>query len=163
MMISEDFARGFRYELANRAFALRATNGVARRLDDDPRRCFWASYARLEQFNAPRYREAARRWGMDPSPRAWTRFRGAASGAAPKALLNPLLKLAHPMTVDYVAELRRLRTIGPEDGDAFLGYVVDQEVLQVEMMRLAIAGRHNEVVHLVESFLAKNRARRLFR
>ncbi len=161
-MISREFARAFRHEIANRSWALRSTSGIARRLEADPSRAFWAAYVRLEEFNAPRYRRAAQRWGLDPDPGPWTRLRGAVSGAAPRVLIAPFLKYAYPKTVEYVEELRRLRDMGPGDGAAFLDYVVEQEVLQVHMMRLALEGRYAEVVALVEEFLLAHRAQRVF-
>ncbi|MFD5695310.1 hypothetical protein [Streptomyces rubiginosohelvolus] len=161
-MLSGEFTKGFQHELANRAFALRSTEGIAKRLHGDPRHAFWASYVKLERFNAPRYQQAATQWGLDAQPTLWTKARGAASGAAPKLLLTPFLKFAHPKTVEYLEDLRRLRAIGPPDGEAFLDYMVNQEALQVEMMQLALEKRYPEVARRVDEFLLKYRDQQTF-
>ncbi|WP_431823758.1 hypothetical protein [Burkholderia sp. F1] len=157
-MPTDAFIKGFRYELANRAFALRAIARVARRLDGDARLPFWEAYLKLEQFNAPRYRAAARTWGLDAAPGWWTRGKAWAVGSVPKLLLTSLLKFVYSQTVPYLEELRNLRRIGPAEAHAFLDYVVDQEAVQVEMMRLALDGRHAEVTHHLDAFLRKQRA-----
>lgn len=161
-MPSAEFDKGFQHELANRAFALRAMEGIARRLHRDPQLPFWDGYAALERFNLPRYEKAASRWGLEARPGWWTRTRGAAIGATPKPLLGRLLKFAYPKTVAYRDELRRLRGIGPEDGKVFLDYMVDQEDLQVEMMQLALDRRYAEVTPAVDAFFLKYRDREVF-
>ncbi len=156
-MTSEAFRDGLRHELANRAFAAISTRALATRCQGRPDGPFWSAYAELEQFNAPRYRRAARRWGMPVEPDGWTRLRGAAAGATPTFLLGPLLRYVHPKTVAYVEDLRRLRALGPPEGAAFLDYVVAQEEVQVAMMRLALAGRHQDVPALVADHVDRHR------
>ncbi|MFB7103708.1 hypothetical protein [Streptomyces hydrogenans] len=151
-MFSEGFTKGFAYELQNRHFALISMSGVARRLDGDPRSAFWGGYSRLERFNVPRYEQAALRWGMDAKPTAWTKARGTLVGATPEFMLHSLLKFAYPKTVKYLEELRRVRGLGPGDGKAFLDYMVDQEVVQIEMMRLALGGRYSEITPKLDEF-----------
>lgn len=161
-MPSEQFTHGFRHELANRSFALRCTEVIVGHLHGDPRHAFWESYAELERFNAPRYAQAADRWGLNTQPSIWTRLRGATAGAAPKPRLTPLLKFAYPTTVAYLEELHRLRSIGTRDGKAFLDYMVNQEALQVEVLQLALTTRYQEAATRVDEFLAKHRHPPLF-
>ncbi|MFE3455768.1 hypothetical protein ACFXJ8_43370 [Nonomuraea sp. NPDC059194] len=161
-MHSKEFTKAFEYELQNRAFALRAMFGIARRLHGDPQNDFWGGYARLERFNVPRYAEAAQRWGLDPQPQTWTRIRGTVIGATPKFMLRSLLKFAYPKTVEYLEELRRMRGLGPDDGKAFLDYVVDQEVVQIEMMQLALNERYPEITRNLEAFFQKYSDKDLF-
>ncbi|WP_229052491.1 FAD-dependent oxidoreductase [Aeromicrobium sp. Leaf350] len=160
--LSPEFKRGFRHEQANRAWALSTTTGIAKRRTTMPDGVFWASYVRLEQFNAPRYREAALRWGMNPDPRLRTRIRGAISSRAPGFILKPFLTYAQPETLKYARELDRLRLRGPRQGDEFLAYMVEQEQLQVEMMRLALAGRFADAAALVDQFIEARRDHTMF-
>ncbi|WP_432062398.1 hypothetical protein [Streptomyces sp. S1] len=161
-MFSTQFTEGFDYELQNRRFALISMSGIARRLHGDPRISFWGGYSDLERFNVPRYEEAARRWGRSAKPTAWTRVRGALIGATPRFMLRPLLAFAYPKTVKYLEDLRRVRGTGPEDGKAFLDYMVDQEVVQIEMMRLALDDRFSEIAPKLEDFFSKYEDARLF-
>ncbi|MCZ0983451.1 hypothetical protein O1L60_42285 [Streptomyces diastatochromogenes] len=159
---TKEFVKGFDYELQNRQFALISMSGVARRLNGDHRAAFWGGYSRLERFNLPRYEQAALRWGMDAKPTAWTRARGTLIGATPTFMLHSLLKFAYPKTVKYLKELRRVRGMGPEDGKAFLDYMVDQEVFQIEMMQLALDSRFSEITPKLEHFFGKYEGEELF-
>ncbi|MER8041213.1 hypothetical protein ACWEP8_27050 [Streptomyces hydrogenans] len=161
-MLSKEFTKGFDYELQNRQFALISMSGVARRLDGDPRSSFWGGYSRLERFNVPRYEQAALRWGMDAKPTAWTRARGTLIGATPTFMLHSLLEFAYPRTVKYLEDLRRVRGTGPDDGLAFLDYMVDQEVVQIEMMQLALKGRFSEITPRLEEFFGRYEGEELF-
>ncbi|MFF0384179.1 hypothetical protein [Streptomyces sp. NPDC004286] len=161
-MASEEFTKAFDYELQNRAFALLSMSGIARRLKGDPRNAFWDGYVKLEHFNAPRYAEAARRWGFGDQPTQWTKIRGALIGATPKFMLQSLLKFAYPKTVEYLEDLRRMRGVGPDDGKEFLDYVVEQEILQIEMMQLALNERYASITRNLESFFRKYRDTELF-
>lgn len=156
-MIPEQLDKGMRYELANRAFAAISTRALAERSRGRPEGPFWAAYAELERFNAPRYRRAALRWGLPLAPSRWTRLRGAVAGATPAFLFGPLLGFVHPKTIEYVDDLRRLRAGAPTEAEAFLDYVVAQEEVQVEMMRLARAGHFEEVPALVAEHIARHR------
>ncbi|MFF2777404.1 hypothetical protein ACFVU3_21135 [Streptomyces sp. NPDC058052] len=161
-MYSAEFSKGFDYELQNRQFALISMSGVARRLGRDPQVAFWGGYSELERFNVPRYEQAARKWGMNTEPTAWTKARGSLVGATPKFMLRSLLKFAYPRTVKYLDDLRRVRGAGPGDGRKFLDYMIDQEVVQIEMMRLALNQRFSEIAPELESFFRRYENEDLF-
>ncbi|WP_322085239.1 hypothetical protein [Burkholderia sp. BCC1999] len=154
-MITSHFARGFKGEIQNRAFAIRAIARLANRLDGDPRQSLWAAYLRLEEFNAPIYRQAAARWGLDVAPNTGTLLKAWVISSVPKLLLRPFLKLVYSKTVVYCEELRRLRNIGPSDCRDFLDYMVEQEDLQIEMMRLSLDGQDAVLARKVDSFVKK--------
>ncbi|UTV59953.1 hypothetical protein [Burkholderia arboris] len=155
MMPSSQFAKGFKGEVQNRAFALRAIGRLANRLDGDPRQPLWAAYLKLEEFNAPVYRQAAARWGIGTTPGAGTRIKAWVIGSVPKCLLRPFLKFVHAKTVVYCDELRKLRNIGPSDSRIFLDYMVDQEDFQIELMRLSLDGQDAVLARKIDSFLEK--------
>ncbi|MDR0242187.1 MAG: hypothetical protein LBJ65_11360 [Burkholderia sp.] len=154
-MIASTFAKGFKGEIQNRAFAIRAIGRLANRLDGDPRQPLWAAYLKLEEFNVPIYRQAAARWGLDVTPKAGTLIKAWMLGSVPKCLLGPFLKLVYSKTVVYCEELRRLRNIGPSDSRDFLDYMVDQEDLQIEMMRLSLDGQDAALARKIDSFFNK--------
>ncbi|MFC9399235.1 hypothetical protein ACFTWS_39945 [Streptomyces sp. NPDC057027] len=160
----KSFDQGFAHELQNRAFALRSMSGVARRLRGDGRTDlpFWEGYAELERFNVPRYAEAARRWNLSMQPSPWTKARAALVGSTPKFLLRRLLEFAHPKTVEYLEDLRRLRDAGPSDGRDFLEYMVQQEAVQIQMMKLALERRYSEIPTELDAFFLAHQERNLF-
>ncbi|MBQ6644285.1 MAG: hypothetical protein IJH84_25090 [Saccharopolyspora sp.] len=151
-----DFADGFRLELANREFARSAMTLLAARAGGCDSGPFWVGYAKLEEFNAPRYRAAARRMKISFEPDWRTRTRGWLVGHTPMPLLHELLRIAYPRTVEYAEDIRRLKDAGPPREAAFLDYMIRQD-LQVRMMHAALIGTASEVTALVDEFIASER------
>lgn len=148
--------RGFRHELANRAFAVVAVRRMSERLQGDERRIFWATYWELEKFSAPRYAAAAESWGIVFKPGIWPVLKARIISSVPKGLLRLLLRIVHSETVKYLKWLQGLKQIGPSDASTFLDYMVEQEELQVEMMQLALSNRYVEIVERVDMFFLKH-------
>lgn len=151
-MASEKFIKGFRYELANRAFAFMAVERMVERLRGDERVLFWRSYLDLEVFNRPRYEAAAREWGLDVNPGILTKLKAWGIASVPKIFLDLLLRLVCSETVKYMDRLRDLSREGPADAKAFLGYMLAQEEMQIEMMRMALQGRYSEISNFAAEF-----------
>jgi hypothetical protein len=160
-MPSPKFLKGFRHELANRAFALAAVRRMASRLQGQQSHPFWKTYADLERFNQPRYQAAANRWGLDTTPGVLTRLKSWLLSSVPRPLQGLLLRIVHRETVKYMAWLQGLRKIGPADAQRFLDYMIDQEQLQLDMMRLALNGRYRDVVRQADTFFLKYNGVRL--
>lgn len=154
-MPSKTFIKGFRHELANRAFAHLAVGRMAERLDGDARGLFWKTYLDLETFNRPRYAAAARKWGLDVEAGILTRLKALAVSSVPKLLLGLLLKVVYRETVKYLGRLQDLRRQAPAEARAFMDYVVDQEQLQIEMMRMALEGRYSAITGRADDFFLK--------
>lgn len=154
-MFSKAFIKGFRYELANREFALRVVTRMAERTSEDGKQAFWITYSELEQFNAMHYRAVAQLWGVDVEPSWITRFRAWAAGGLLILLQGPMMRFVYSETVKYVTVLRNLRKIGPADAALFLNYMVEQEELQIRMMELAFTERYAEVGEMVDMFFLK--------
>ena len=152
-MPTENFSDGLRYEIANRAFAIRVVSRLAERYRDTEQEKFWVAYVKLERFSAPLYRSVAERWNIDPNPGWWTRFRAAAVGSVPKLLMVNTLRSMLTRTEDYVEKLRQLQSVGPVKEKDFLDYMIAQELLQVEMMKLALSGRYGDISSAVEAFV----------
>ena len=154
-MSTKKFIKGFKSEIQNRAFALRAIERLTKRLEGDPRQVLWAAYLKLEAFNAPIYQEAAAHWGLDTTPRAGTLIKAWVTSSVPRTLLRPFLKYVHSQTVIYCESLRRLRRIGPSDSREFLDYMVDQEDFQIELMRISLDGRDSILGNKIDAFIRK--------
>ncbi|WP_237234722.1 hypothetical protein [Pseudomonas sp. TCU-HL1] len=158
-MPSKAFIKGFRHELANRAFAFLAVGRMAERLDGDARGLFWKTYLDLEVFNGPRYEAAARRWGLGVTPGIASRLKAWAVSSVPKACHGLLLKVVYRETLKYLEWLKDLRRQGPADARAFLDYMVHQEEVQIEMMRIALSGRYSEITGSADDFFLKYNGR----
>ncbi|BAN48081.1 hypothetical protein [Metapseudomonas resinovorans] len=154
-MASKAFIKGFRHELANRAFAFLAIERMAERFAGHEHGLFWKSYLDLEVFNGPRYAHAARRWGLGTAPGLFTRLKALAVSSLPARLHGPLLRFIYRETLKYLQWLKKLRRQGPANARGFLEYMVEQEEVQLEMMRLALAGRYTEIAGCADDFFLK--------
>lgn len=150
---TDEFIKGFKHELSNRAFALRTAERLSKRLEGDEQHTFWQAYLKLEQFNLLRYQAAAFNWDLDSNTGWWPEIKAWIVSWAPSALMEPALKATHASTVRYVETLRSLQQIGPADSQDFLNYMVAQEILQVEMMELALRGEYAEIMKHVDDFI----------
>lgn len=154
-MPSKEFIKGFRHELANRAFAFLALERLVERLEGDERGLFWKTYLDLETFNRPRYETAAARWGLDVTPGILTRLKAWVVSSVPKKFRGLLLKFVYSETVKYLEWLRNLRRQGPAEAGKFLDYMVEQEEVQIEMMRMALSGRYSDITRRADDFFLK--------
>ncbi|WP_440466467.1 hypothetical protein ACKI1H_23000 [Pseudomonas sp. YH-1] len=154
-MPSKAFLKGFRHELANRSFALITVRRMAGRLEGDAWFAFWKTYWDLEVLNARRYEAAALIWGLDPAPGIATRLKARLVSSVPRFLMRSLVAYVHRETIAYAGWLRDLRKVGPTRASTFLDYMVEQEDLQIELMRLALEGRHGEIAARAEDFFLR--------
>jgi hypothetical protein len=152
-MPSDAFIKGFRHELANRAFALLAVERLAGRTQGTEQFALWSAYCALERFNAAIYAAAAANWGLDDTPGWWPSFKAWAFCSVPRIFESRLMRFVYAETHAYVDELKVLQRIGPVESRTFLDYMVAQEELQVEMMELAMAMRFAEIEPRVGSFI----------
>lgn len=156
MIVSPKFEKLLRKELENRAFAIRGIKRLADRMPAaDPRRVLWTTYYELEEFNVPRYAAAARRLGITYSPGIWTKAKAWAIGSTPIVLHDLLLKTVLQLTIKYLESLKELKAAGPPAENEFLQYVVDQEVVQIDMMKCGVRGSYSEIPDLFRSFKSK--------
>ena len=160
-MHNDEFRKGFRYELANRSFVLMAVERMSRRLQGDERGIFWEAYLTLERFNVPRYRAASKAWGIKRGSFMGAKVKAVVVGSTPKCLIRHLLKFVYVETNKYLRDLRMLHRLGPLDSKAFLDYMIDQKELQIEMMRMAIAGNYQQIPALVDTFMVNTGSREL--
>lgn len=151
--LSKEFLSGFRYELGNRAFALIAVGKVSQRMAGTRQDLFWGSYHALEKFNQPKYEKAAQMLGIEISIGSGPKLKGHLVGATPKFMLGALIRYVYPQTITYLKKLKKLQAIGPAAAQPFLAYMVAQEELQIEMMRLAIAQKYEEIPALLKKNL----------
>lgn len=160
-MLSEDFISGIKYELQNRAFALRAIAHIANRVKGTPEYVFWSSYEKLEEFNTPRYSSYAKKLGLDASPTFFTKAKAVTISSTPSFLLDDLLKLVYSKTKVYMEDLKKVHALGPIEDGAFLDYMIAQEQVQIEFMELAISKQYPEITSKLNNFIEKYKNQKL--
>jgi len=157
-VLNAEFTRGMSYELDGRATMHALTANMARRTADPALRAYWRAYHRLEEFSRPRYEEKARELGIAlPNPR-WVAAKARMFSWLPGFLFSRIMGDLRSRTIVYVDTLRRLAELGPAEGQAFYAYMVRQELLQVRLMDLALAGDYLAAEPLVAGFIAQESA-----
>jgi len=155
-MTSEEFLAGLRYELSNRSFARQVTTCLAEKVNGDAKE-FWSAYAKLERFSERIYQLEADRWGLATRITWITKFKASATCLMPESFHGWLLKETLSRTEDYVETLDRIRNSWPAETDhGFSNYMVEQERLQVLIMKMALDKRYAEAATEVDSFILKH-------
>lgn len=155
--MNDRFKKGFKYELKNRHFALKAVEKIANKLAGTQSNDFWESYLLLEQFNEPRYHAASEVWRVKPKTYFFAKLKASLISLTPNFMLNSLVKLVYRETLKYMVQLREISKLGPPNSRAFLNYMLEQEQVQIDMMKMALEGKTHEIRPLVDNFISKNK------
>lgn len=143
-------------ELDNRALAGQVVGTLAEHHRGTAQGRFWAAYAALERYNAPRYAPVAARHGLAGGGllvdlKAW--------GSILFARLFPerFLAMLAEGTGKYLAGMRAVAA-PPAVGDAaFLRYMIAQESVQATALAHAAAQRFEAAAGELEAFVARAR------
>ncbi len=151
-MLSKKFIEGIEYELQNRAFALRAIERIANKTVGTPEHIFWSSYEQLEKFNVPRYAAFAKKRGLTTAPSFFTKAKAWSVSSTPSCLLDALLKFVYTKTKVYLEDLKKVSALGVIEDKSFLDYMIAQEVIQIEMMELALNKQFSAIAPKLKQF-----------
>lgn len=89
--------------------------------------------------------------GWGPKLRGWL------VGNTPKLLLGTLQAYVYPKALAYLDALKAVAAAGPFEARAFLTYMVEQEEVQIEMMRFALADGYERIPPLLADFMTGHR------
>lgn len=157
-VLNAEFTKGMAYELDGRATMHALTANQAKRSADPALRAYWRAYHRLEEFSRPRYEEKARELGIALPNQRWIAAKARVFSWLPGFMFSRAMADLRSRTIIYVDTLRRLAELGPAEGQAFYAYMVRQELLQVRLMDLALAGDYLAAEPLVAGFIAQESA-----
>ncbi|WP_372747210.1 hypothetical protein [Litorivivens sp.] len=154
-----EFLKLFEYEVQNRLMAYNGNLGmVKRKLEPEVLR-WYQSYLAFETLNQERYTPVAEKFGISTAPNFKTKME-VFVGALVLRILSELSVLRYMCkeTEAYVADLERLRDIAPEEDREFFDYVVAQEVMQVETLKLRLEGNPQKATEVIDKFVAQYRS-----
>ena len=148
------FRAALAHELDNRALAARVVGALAEHHRGTPQGRFWAAYAALEAYNAPRYAPLAMRHGLNGGG-GWTTLK--AQGSILFARLFParFLAMLAAGTREYLAGLRAVAAPADAEDAAFLRYMIEQERVQAGALAHAAAQRFELAAEALEAFVAR--------
>ena len=154
-MPSSEFVAGMSYELDGRATMHAVTAKMAKRFEDGPMHVYWSAYNRLEEFSRPRYEAIAKRLGIKLPGKTWVAVKARIITWLPDFMISGVVADLRKRTIVYVDKLRRLAEIGPAEEKDFYAYMVRQELLQVQLMDLALKEEYVAAENLVAKFIAR--------
>ncbi|MBC9251166.1 hypothetical protein A9179_12850 [Pseudomonas alcaligenes] len=157
-MPGSEFFDGMFYELDGRATMHAITANMAERFEAGPLHTYWSSYHRLEEFSRPKYERVAGILGVQLPNRSWILIKAKAISCLPQFMMSKVMSGLRQRTIVYVERLRRLSEIGPAEGHDFYAYMVRQELLQVQIMDLALREEYSAAEELVAQFITQESA-----
>lgn len=157
----EEFLSLLDYEAQNRAFAYQSVNRMAQKTATEETAHFWRAYADLEVFTRQRYKPYLAKYDIAADARWTTRLRGWAGGVVGGLFPETSMGIMQRATIAYVPKLQRLAEIAPQSTDSlkseearkFFIFVVEQEEVQAEALRLFNEGQTNQAAAHIASFV----------
>lgn len=154
-MPSPEFIKGMYYELDGRATMHAITANMANRFEEGAMRNYWKSYHQLEEFSRPKYERMAKAFGIELPGRTWISVKSKVISWLPGLMISGAISELRSKTVVYVERLRWLSEIGPAEERDFYAYMVRQELLQVQLMDIALRKEYLAAEDLVAQFIAQ--------
>lgn len=156
---TERFIKLFRYELQNRAFAYGAIKHVVAKPDKVKNIGFWEAYFALENYNKTCFGPVAKSYHLSTEPGRLTQIRASMSAWLVRVSETYSIGIIHNATKKYVSQLEELKQLATDDHD-FFEYVVEQEKIQLEAMRLVLGGEPEEAEKLIHDFIGEQDAKK---
>ena len=155
MSKQNEFIDLFDYEIQNRAMAFGAMQTMVAKRNLAPEVLSWyQAYLALEHLTQARYAPVAAKYGIATAAKTQATLTILAARIAYYLLPElTILKQALKQTVPYVDQLKRLRELAPEDDHAFFDFVVEQEELQVEALKLRLDHKPEQATKVFEDFV----------
>lgn len=155
--MTSEFLELLDMEIQNRAFALKSAREVVK-LTSDPEAAQWhKAWIEFEEFNQAKYAPIAQKYEISQEPRLGAKLQAGFVIVAGAIFSDDItLKTMLDQTIKYLERLKELAEVAPEEDNAFFGYVVEQEEMQIEALRLRIDGKISESVALIRQFVASN-------
>ena len=154
---AEKFRALFEMELQNRAFALNASEERAASATEDGDTVFYGAWAEFERFLHRKYAPIAEKHGFTQEAKTMAKLQAGLGTLAANVLPNRMLYTRMlEETIAYAEKLRTLRDVSPDGDHDFFSFVVVQEELQIEALRLRIEEKNQEAADLLRRFIAEH-------
>ena len=151
----EEFVKLFDYEVQNRALALISLQNLSKDEENPVKKEFWDAYLALECLNQKRYQPFANKYSITQEPKFMASLKASLLVKANDWFPSYIWETIHDAGSKYVEKLEEMATLADEDDKDFFSYVVSQERVQVEAIRLMINGKVQQAVELLSDFVAK--------
>lgn len=149
-----EFLKLFDMEIQNRAFALKSAQEMVGRASDPNDVAWYQTWLAFEEFNQIQYAPSAEKYGLSQKPRTVAKMQAGAATLAGKVLPDKVsLGFMLDETIKYLEKLKDLARIAPQEDEAFFRYVVLQEEMQIDALRLRHDGKSEASAALISQFI----------
>lgn len=153
----ERFKKLFDMEVQNRAFALKGGQHMAENASSEADKLFFNTWVRFEQFLQQAYAPYAAKYGLSQEARGKANLQVGISKLASNLLpASIVFQTMLNETIDYLEKLKELDRVAPEADATFFSFVVKQEEVQIEALKLRLEDKNEEVAHLLSTFIQEH-------
>lgn len=154
---SKRFRALFEMEIQNRAFALRGSEQRAAGATTEGDTAFYGAWAEFEGFLRGKYAPFAEKYGFTQEAQTVARLQAGFGALVADVLPNRMLyERMLEETIAHTEKLKVLRDVSPAGDRDFFSFVVVQEELQIEALRLRIEEKNQEAADLLRRFIAEH-------
>ena len=154
---SKGFLKLFDKEIQNRASAHKGVETLSKSATNDIDKAVFADWLAFEAFLQGAYAPAAKKYGLSQTIR-WpallqARLAGVALAILPDRFFT---KLILDGTQKHLEKMEKLYALAPNEDERFFDFVVRQEAVQVDSLKLRLDGKKREAVQLLVNFVSQN-------
>lgn len=147
----------FEMEVQNRAFALRSMGSLAEEASSEEDKHFYSSWTKFEVLMQKKYAPYAQKYGFTQEPGTMAKLQAGVGTLAVNLLPNRIAyKQMLEDTTAYAEKLRDLARVSPDEDRLFFLFVVKQEEMQIEAIRLKLDDRTVEAAEYIDRFIAEH-------
>ena len=137
----ERFMDLFDMEIQNRAFALLSAERGLENTSSEGDKIFLGAWRDWEQFLKVQYAPYATKYGLSQEPRKQAKMQASLGLFATGVLSEQsVMEFMLDETIEYVKKLEELEQVSPAEDRAFFEFVVRQERVQVDSLRIRVEG-----------------------
>ena len=146
-------------EIQNRAFAYVSVEALGKRADNDVDKAVFADWLAFEVFLRRAYAPMAEKYGLTQTIRLPALLQARLAGFAWAVLPDRMFtKIVLDGTKKHLEKMRDLSSLAPDQDQRFFDFVVRQEQVQVDSLKLRLEGKKREAAQLLADFASEHQS-----
>ncbi|MEO1639495.1 MAG: hypothetical protein AAFU41_09655 [Pseudomonadota bacterium] len=154
---SKRFLKLFDMEIQNRASAHKGVETLSKSATNDIDKAVFADWLAFEAFLQRAYAPTAKKYGLPQTIRWQALLQARLAGVALAILPDRYFtKFVLDGTKKHLEKMEQLYALAPKEDERFFDFVVRQEAVQVDSLKLRLDGKKREAAQLLVNFVAQN-------
>ncbi len=155
--LDEKFKELFDMEVQNRAFALKSSQFMAEKASGEGDKLFFNTWVDFEQFLQKTYAPYAAKYALSQEARGMANLQVGIGKVAANLLPESIVfQTVLDETIKYLEKLKELERLAPQEDRAFFSFVVKQEEVQIEVLKLRLESKNQEAADLLITFVKEH-------